>query len=167
MPSKQKPTWRPGWHYVYIARDKPNGWFKIGMTGKILEAYRKQLCHRVYGRRSYAKIEMCCSWLFADYWAAWYIEQTAIALCERFDFECVRSGDWFAIDRPTISTVVDLIDDLAISIRKWERANFDPTLQCRPLRHGPWAQGLREAGLGTQIQFARSIYSAFLEISGP
>ena len=164
MPSKQKPTWRPGLHDVYIAHDMQKDWFKIGMTGKDLEYYRKQLCHRVYGRRSHDKIELCCSWLFEDFWAAWYIEQTAIELVERLGFERVRSGDWFAIDRPTMTIVVELVDDLAFPIRKWEQVNFAPELKCRPPFHGPWGRALRRAQL-TQYpdDFARTVGGTVLE----
>jgi hypothetical protein len=160
MPSKQKPTWRPGLHDVYVARDKQTGWFKIGITGKDLEYYRKQLCQKIYGRRSQDKIEISCSWLFEDFWAAWYIEQTAIALVERFEFEKVRLGDWFAIDTPTMSVVVDLIDDLTFPIRKWEQVNFDPGLKCKPPRNEPWGTALRRAGL-TQ-DFARPVFGQLL-----
>jgi hypothetical protein len=122
---------------VYIARDRLTGWFKIGMTGYDLEYYRKQLCYRTYGRRSHQTIEFCCSWLFYDFWSAWYVEQTTISLVERLELERVRSGDWFKIDRPTMAIVVDLIDDLALEIRKWERTNFAAAMTCLPLRHGP------------------------------
>jgi hypothetical protein len=160
MPSKQKPTWKPGPHNAYIARDKQNAWFKIGMTGQNLKSYRKQLCQRVYGRRSLDKIEICCSWRFEDFWAAWYIEKITIALIERFRFEQVRKGDWFAIDRPTMSIVVDLINNLASPIQHWEQVNFDPKLQCKPKRYEPWGWALREAGL-TQ-NFARLPVSQLL-----
>ena len=139
MPTKQKPTWRPGQHDVYVVRDKPEGWFKIGMTGEDLEKYRKQLCY--LWARSDDGIEICCSWLFEDFWAAWYVEQTAIAFCDRFEFERVRSADWFAIDKPTMSVVVELIDLLAYPIRKWEQEKCQ--LKCLPPFLHPWGKALR------------------------
>jgi hypothetical protein len=165
MPSKQKPTWRSGLHDVYIARDNKEGWFKIGLTGKDLEYYRKRLCHRIYGRRSYDSIEMCCSWLFEDFWAAWYIEQTTIALIERLGFERVREGDWFSIDRRTLAVVVEVIDDVAFSIRKWEQENFcfHDGLQCLPSWLGPWERALTRAG--RKFDVSKRLYPAFFEVS--
>lgn len=162
MPSKQKPTWRTGMHDVYIAQDKETNWFKIGLTSKNLEYYRKQLCYRTYGRRSHDKIKIRCSWLFEDFWAAWYIEQTTISIVERFGFEKMRDGDWFAIDEPTMSVVADLIDDLAVPIRKWERSNFRSNLSCLPSRHTGWGVVLKRQRLSTEPEFARPIFSTCL-----
>jgi hypothetical protein len=53
----QLPKWKSGLHDVYILRDKiKTMWFKVGMTGKDLDYYRKQICYHVYGRRSHDKI---------------------------------------------------------------------------------------------------------------
>jgi hypothetical protein len=162
MPTKQKPTWKSGLHQVYIARDKQENWFKIGMTSKDLEYYRKRLCERVYGRRSQEKIEICCDWLFADFWAAWYIEQTAIELIERMEFARVRPGDWFSIDRPSMAIIVDLIDELALPIRKWEQANFDTALACKPLQFTAWGSALSKAGL--KPKFSRRLHPQVLSL---
>jgi hypothetical protein len=165
MPSKQKPTWRPGSQAVYVAWDKGDEFFKIGMTSKDLERYRKRLCYENYGRRGYDKIEIGCSWLFEDFWAAWYVEQTTIELIERFGFPRTRDKDWFAIDKATMSVVVELIDDLAWDIRKWEQKNFTPDLTFRPGLHSAWGKALLRAGLATYSRdFAKHVLSASLNI---
>lgn len=162
MPSKQKPTWRAGLHDVYIAQDKEKNWFKIGLTSKNLEYYCKQLCYRTYGRQSHGKIKIWCSWLFESFWAAWYIEQTTISIVERFGFEKMRDGDWFAIDEPTMSVVTDLIDELAVPIRQWEQSNFRANLDCLPSRHRGWGAILKRERLSTELKFARPIFPTCL-----
>lgn len=141
----QRPIWKSGPHNVYIARDKTkDACFKIGMTGYELEFYRKKLCHRVHGRRSHDTIVMRHSWHFQEFWAAWYVEQTTIALIKRFGFEQVREGDWFSIDEPCIEVVWEIVHDLAYDIREWETANNG--LKCDPKKFSRWERALAKMG---------------------
>ncbi len=69
---KIRPTY--GLHDVYVFRDKAKMWFKIGMTVGKLDDRRKEVCRRVYNRRSYDKIVVHYSWQVQDFFAALYLE---------------------------------------------------------------------------------------------
>lgn len=112
-----------GAHTAYILRDEVTPRFKFGMSANP-EIRRKKICNEIYGRRSHKKIRTFYSWTCQSYFAALFLEQTAISIVTRFGFEPVRSPDWFEIDSPTMLVVIGIIDELAGSIRTWEAENY-------------------------------------------
>jgi hypothetical protein len=104
-----------GPHHLYIFQHRSMPWFKIGESRD--PDFRRKNLGRHLRSKEYRR------WTFKNYYGCFYVEQAAIGMMKSFEFDQVRSADWFELDQPTMDAIIVSIDELANSIIAWEEMN--------------------------------------------